>query len=133
MIAPLDPTQQNLQALWDQRVIKSLALKSVPVMSAEHKRLLSESDKAGLKLNASTATAWLINAPDPQVVVIVAVNVSDEEAVQQAVLMPEYAVLLPHNITPERYPFGPWFALCGTNWAASKLRDQLMVMRVWQI
>ncbi len=128
----IDPTQCERQADWNPRVIKALGLTAAPAISAEHERLLNDATKAGFKLNASTATAWHIHAPDCQAVLVVEAAVSEEEAVRQAALMPEYVVLLPHNIAPER-PDGPWFALCETNWGAYDLREQLRVMRLWQL
>lgn len=129
----IDPAQQKPQAHWNPRIIKALALIGAPVMSKEHKRLLNVCMKDGFRLTPSTATAWYINATNYQAVVFVAADISDEAAAHQAAINPEYVVLLPHNITPEKPPFGPWFALCETNKAAARLRDQLMVMRLWQI
>ena len=127
---PIRMTQRGRQTEWQPRVIKALGLTAAPIMSAEHERLLDEATKAGLNLNASTATAWYTDSLDRQAVLIVEAGVTDEEAVRQAALMPEYVVSLPYNIAPNR-PSGPWFALCETNWAAYDLREQLRVMRLW--
>ena len=124
--------QRKRQADWNPCIIKALTLTGAPDISTEHERLLNECITAGLKLKTHTATAWHIHAPDCQAVLFVEAHTGEEEAARQAALMPEYAVLLPHNIAPER-PNGPWFALCETNWGANDLREHLRVMRLWQL